>query len=514
MSSGSPGGRGISLSIGAGPRRAEPRAGDGVLHVLVAADCSGRAARGVREPIAGRRIQRVDVDRWDGVVASWRARVEAPLRSASGEPVWLEPRSLEELHPDRLLVDVPALAEIAALAKKLDTDPGAAAQLEALLGPGAAGASAPSEGAAPGAPGASSPTPGEASTPAAAESSADTLARLLGGASSGASTATASSAAAASPPGRVEPPARAAGKVDINQFIRAIIGAPPAKPEPRIDGGALRAAAEAELGRRLRLLLASPAFRALEATWRGIDALCRECPDEERVRLSVLDASFDELAADPTGLASCLDQSAPALLLVDHRFDAEAESLGALLRLLEVCHARDVELLAAAHPHLAGCAHFAEASHPEDNAWTLPEDASAAWTAVLHAREQGARFSLALPRFCLRQPYGASGEPLEHFRFEEILDTSDHEAFPWGNGAYLLARAIEVRHADGDRLLHPDGSLDVRELPVIHLDGDEDSRIKPCAESWLSERSLGRLRAGGFSVLLGLRDTDRVRVYF
>src|SRR5690606_28297381 len=145
-------------------------------------------------------------------------------------------------------------------------------------------------------------------------------------------------------------------KVDIDQFIRAVIGSPPAaQPEPTVERAALRAAAEAELGRRLRLVLGAPAVRALEATWRGIDDLCRNCPDEERVRWSVLDASFDELAADPAGLAACLEHSAPSHLLLDHRYDAEAGQLEALSRLVAVCQPREVELLAAAHPHLAGC---------------------------------------------------------------------------------------------------------------------------------------------------------------
>jgi hypothetical protein len=493
------------LSIGAGPRRSEPpRAGDAVLSVLVIADCSGRAARGVREPLGARRAQKVDVDRWEQVVASWQARVEAPL-GAAGEPVWLEPRSLDDLHPDRLLEQVAPLAEMASALKALDSDPGAAERLAAWLGP-AAQAPAPSA-----APTASSPA-APASATAAAESGTDTLARLLGGAAGG--------GAAGNRPGasgggvRTETSApHSAGKVDINQFIRAIIGSPPAKREAVVETTALAAAAEAELGRRLRLALAAPTLRALEATWRGIDGLCRNCPDEERVHLAVLDASFEELAADAAGLTACLERVAPSVLLVDHQFTAEAEPLRALARMLEVCQARDVELLAAAHPNLAGCAHFAEVSQPEDNEWVLPDDAAAAWAQVLHARERGARFGLALPRFCLRQPYGASGEPIEHFRFEEVLDASDHEAFPWGNGAYLLARAIGIRHASANRGLHPDGSVDVRELPVIYLDGDDESRIKPCAESWLSERSLGRLREAGFSVLLGLRDTDRVRVY-
>jgi type VI secretion system protein ImpC len=184
--------------------------------------------------------------------------------------------------------------------------------------------------------------------------------------------------------------------------------------------------------------------------------------------------------------------------------------------LLAVCHDRDVSLLTGARPELAGCAHFAELSQPQENEFVPCEDAREAWSALTRARDEGARLGLALPRFLLRQPYGASGEPLEHFAFEEILDASDHESFPWGNGVYLLVRALILDHA-GERPAHPDGSIDVRDLPVVYLEGDSprgvESRIKPTAEAWLSERALGALRAAGFSVLAGVRDTDRVRVY-
>jgi hypothetical protein len=254
MSSSSPGGRGISFSVGAGPRRPEPpRAAGGVLHVLVAADCSGRAARGLREPLANRRHQKVNVDRWDEVVASWRARVETPLRSAAGQPIWLEPRSLDDLHPDRWLAEIPALAELGGALKALATDAGAAAKLDALLGSAAqTGPAAAVSAAMPGvATSASAATAPAAASTAGTESGADTLARLLGGSSPGAGVSPAPA------------PQRAPGSVDIDRFIRSIIGAPePSKPVA-VQTGALAAAAEAELGRRLRLVLGTPALRAL-----------------------------------------------------------------------------------------------------------------------------------------------------------------------------------------------------------------------------------------------------------
>jgi EvpB/VC_A0108, tail sheath N-terminal domain/Type VI secretion system, VipA, VC_A0107 or Hcp2 len=511
MASSSSGGRGLSFSIGGLSPRGEgpsPNESD-VLRILVVADCSGRGSRGVLEPLAGRRAQPIDVERLEPVMRGWKARVQTPSFDPAGAPFWLEPRSLDDFHPDHLLANAAPLAELSSLRASLATDPAAAARLTARL---AAGPAADAIDVAAGVPGPRAVSSSDASgvdARRAGESGADMLSRLLGGAR-----------APAEPPRSEAPPAT--GKVDVDRFIRAIVanagGAVSSVPRPSAEATAvLAAAAQAELARRLRALLAAPALRALEATWRGVDGLCRHNPDEESVRVSVFDASFDELLASPGAVSALLSASASHVLLLDHLFTPAPDGLRALAAVLDICRDRDVSVLAGAHPHLAGCAHFNEVSHPEEDAVVLPDEAREAWDLVLAARARGARLGLALPRFLLRQPYGASGEPIESFAFEEILDASDHEAFTWGNGAYLLARALGIQRA-AERGVHPDGSIDVRDLPVVYLEGDArgndgESRIKPNAEAWLSERSLGRLRAAGFSVLLGMRDTDRVRVY-
>jgi type VI secretion system protein ImpC len=532
MASSSSGGRGLSFSIRAPSPRADRSgrsgADDDVLQILVVADCSGRGARGVVESLAGRRASAIRIEQLDGVMQAWRARVRTPLFDDAGEPFWFAPASLDDFHPDHLLRSAAPLVELAALRRAIATDAGAAARLSALL------EAARSAGGTPASAGSSEGVGTHAGATARvespSESGSDMLTRLLG-----------SAPASAQPvPAQPVPASRAAGKVDIDRFIRAIVdgagadvsathskspvpGRPvsgsPVPSGPRLSGealAALAAAAEAELGQRLRLLLATPAVRALEATWRGIDGLCRHNPDEMLVRVSVLDASFEEVAADLGEFTALLAAVAPGVLLIDHQFTPASEPLSTLSMLLDTCREREISVLAGAHPHLAGCAHFNEVSEPDTNDVDTLEVERAAWAEVLAARQRGARLGLALPRFLLRQPYGAAGEPIEHFPFEEILDVSEHEAFSWGNGAYLLARALGIQHVGG-RGVHPDGSIDVRELPVVYLEegalGSEESRVKPNAEAWLSERALGRLRAAGFSVLLGWRDTDRVRVY-
>jgi hypothetical protein len=488
-----------------------------VLHILVVADCSGRSARGVVAPLAGRRASAVRIEQLDGVMQAWRARVCTPLLDDAGEPFWFAPTSLDDFHPDHLLRSAAPLVELASLRVASATDADAAARLSALLA-AARLARGESAGAGSGEGGATD-AGATARLESPLETGSDMLTRLLG------------SVPATAPH---VPASREAGRVDIDRFIRAIVdgatgdgathsrsplpGSPvPSGPRPSADAlAALRAAAEAELGQRLRALLGTPDVRALEATWRGIDGLCRHNPDEALVRVSVFDASFEEVAAHLGELAVLLEAVAPNVLLLDHQFAPESDSLAVLAALLDLCREREVSVLAGAHAPLAGCAHFNEVSEPDTNAVEWRDDERAAWAEVLAARQRGARLGLTLPRFLLRQPYGGAGEPIEHFPFEEILDPSDHEAFSWGNGAYLLARALGIQHA-GERGVHPDGSIDVRELPVVYLEGgafgNDESRIKPNAEAWLSERALGRLRTAGFSVLLGWRDTDRVRVY-
>lgn len=483
-------GGGLSFSIDvAGATKKGARSADEPLHLLIAADCSGRSARRLHEPLAGRRVRRVDVGRLEAVFGAWGA--EVLLRLPSGQAVTLAPRELEELHPEQLLQNVAELAQLIELRDALDTDPGAAARLASLLArptsaaPAAAGVPAGSSNATPAVTG-------------AGESGEDTLSRLLG-------------AAPAAPRGPSTPAAGPRSGVDISGFIRSVV-ADSAPGAPSTGSAALRAAADLELGHALRALLSDPAFRSLEATWRGIDGLCRNCPDEERVRYSVVDAATAELSAHPSAVAALLEAERPSVLLVDHYFTASADDLQGLARLLSVCAEHDTALITGAHPGLAGCSHFAELADPGDEPLVWSEGAQAAWAEVTRLRSTGARLGLALPRFLLRQPYGKAGEPIEPLAFEELLDQNDHEAFAWGNGAYLLARALAVVHA-GAGGVHPDGSVDLRELPVVHLESDEGIRLKPCAEAWLSERAVGRLRAAGFSVLQGLRDTDRIRAH-
>jgi predicted component of type VI protein secretion system len=295
----------------------------------------------------------------------------------------------------------------------------------------------------------------------------------------------------------------------VGELIRGAVGDAASSQGPSGEQQARNSAAELELGHRLRALLHSAPFRALESTWRAIDSVCRNCPDEGLVRFQVIDASLAELLDDQEAFTALLEAQRPSLVVVDDYVAASAEALGALQPLLRACAAHRAILAIGASPALAGYQSFGVPAVPPEDV-TPPVSALDAWNALARTRSEGAQLALVLPRYLLRQPYGRLGEPLDQLEFEEVL-AGDHDAFLWGNGAYLAARALAERHAGGGSQL--DGSVELGDMPIVRLPDEDGYRLQPSAEAWLSERAVERLRAAGFTVLQGVRDSDRLRVH-
>lgn len=449
-------GRGLRFEIDLG--NATSKSGrlraDEPMGILIVADCSGRRARGVSAPLAERRARSVSVDNLDTVLAAFGAELELELGELS---VRLSPRSLDDLHPDQLLRSVAPLRELFEQRRAPD-----------------------SPAASPGGSGADS----------------DLLGKLLG--------------APAGSAGRPSPAVAPAGaRSVVDQLIRNAVGDAGLAAAPSTTEQARGAAAASELRMRLRALLHAPAFRALEATWRGIDGLCRNCPDEELVRYQVLDASTAELLAEPSAFEALLEAQRPSLVVVDDYVAASTEGIAALQSLLRACQAHAAILAIGASPALAGYASFVGSVAPPESV-APPPSALEAWQALEQTRAEGAQLALALPRYLLRQPYGKLGESLERLEFEEALG-GDHAAFLWGNPAYLAARALAERHARAASQL--DGSVELSDLPIVRLPDEDGYRLQPSAEAWLSERVVDGLQSAGFVVLQGVRDSDRLRVH-
>ncbi|HAV64591.1 MAG TPA: hypothetical protein DCY13_19760, partial [Verrucomicrobiales bacterium] len=300
-------------------QRREPEA---AMRLLFIADFSGRANRGIREPLANRKPRRVDADTFDAVMNGFEAAIRLPLVGAPAAVASISIGSIDDFHPDSLLKKIPSLAELLTIRKDLESSKAASAaeKLQSLLK------------LAP-------PKPAETKqasdsdtqdSGAGEESTGETLARLLGKA----------------PTENPHPAARAAEGMDAQAIIKRILSEPgKAAPPPPAGLTGLINAAKMELSDRLRSLLSHPDFQSVEAAWRGLDLLIRRCPDEERIAYHALDATLEELAADLDGLHRLLRDHAWGALIGGFQFGRSTADLSALAGLAAVSQSLGTAIL-------------------------------------------------------------------------------------------------------------------------------------------------------------------------
>jgi type VI secretion system protein ImpC len=455
--------------------------------LAVLGDFTGRGSRAVIEALGSRRPVRVDCDNLESVWRSLGAVVRLPTAGPFGADVELRFESLDDFHPDQLLLRVAALEALARTRERLlspGTATAAVAEAQQLL----ALPPQPLTSAAPG----GSP----------AESIQETMARLLGGC----------------PPAAAPADKPPTGGFDINALIKTIV-APSVVPGATPAQSAALGAVEVELAARLRAILHHPHFQAVEALWRGLDLLVRAHAGEEGIQLSLLDVSKEELMAElraqenleKSSLGRALGEPGWAVLVGAFTFDDSVADLEALGRLAKLSCLHGTAFMAAASPHLIGCDSLIQ--HPDPTDWTrgLDADGSAAWTA-LRALAEAPHLGLVLPRVLLRQPYGKGSDPIDAFPFEEMAGGAAHECFLWGNGAFVAAHVlVEQFCAEGWQMTFG-GPGELDGLPVFKFAEGSETRVKPCAEAWLSERAGERIVERGVMPLLSVKGRGSVRL--
>lgn len=479
-----------SFDLTVSPHRqpqATERGQQGRFSMIVMGDFSGRANRGVTEPLSTRKLLPVDVDSFGRAFAQLGAKLKLTGTAIPGGGFELTFASLDDFHPDNLLTSVPSLAKLVE-ARRLVVNPSTAEQgkaaLQALLG---AAVAPPATQLAPAA---ATPTP---------ESDDDTMARLLGGA-----------------PAPVKQTAAPASQIE--QFIRNVVTPHVLPASPPWQSGAV-AAAEMELTHRLNAILHDPHFQALEAAWRGVDLLVRRIESPEEIGLLLLDVSAAELQADlaahertdQSALFRLLRDRKPSLLLGNYTFGQTDDDLRALGKLAEMATRLSAPFVATAAPQLVGCDSFALHPDPDDWKVSLPANIASIWEA-LRRSPHAHRVGLAAPRFLLRQPYGKAGEVIEVFPFEEMPGEPAHECFLWGHPAVLCAcAAIDALQAGDTELAEFTGG-EIGDLPVHKFTDDGEVVVKPYAEAWLTDRAVIRILACGVLPVVPVKNQNTIRL--
>jgi type VI secretion system protein ImpC len=320
-------------------------------------------------------------------------------------------------------------------------------------------------------------------------------------------------------------PSRQPAADPLQAYIRKLVE-PHTVPGASADEAALLQVVDEVTAAQMRAILHHPAFQAVEAAWRVLALLVRRLDTDDKIKLCLLDVLFDELATDLK--AADLSTSRTYRVLVEqplgtpggvpwavvvgnYTFAPTVADAVLASRLAHLSQAASAPFLAGAHALFLGCASLAATPDPRD--WKQGPDpkGSELWQA-LRQLPQAAYLGLALPRFLVRQPYGAEGSDAECFAFEEMIPEADHEAYLWGNSAFACALLLGQAYEHMGWRLRPGVVEDVDGLPTWVRKVDGDRALLPCGETLLLDRAADALRKRGLIAVQSIQGRDAIRI--
>ena len=428
-------------------------------------------------PLDARRAVRLDVESFDEAFARIAPRVVVAGYGEGGADHTLLPGSLDDLHPDAILREVPALRSLASL-------------LSTARDPATFREASPSRPAPP--------------APAAEEDAA-TLQRLLG---RGPSPAASAAGAAESAVDRL-----------VREAVKPYIVAGPDPRQAEVVAGL-----EAAVAAALRVVLRRPTLQALEARWRSLRRLVFGIESGGPVGVFALDVTPDEWHADlaaggdgpPPALRRAIEGAAAkegipgfALIVLDATFEARIEDAADLRGWGALAEAARAPILAHAGASLAGAASVADLDDPAR--WTKPSGEPARAWSELRRGPLASRVALALPRILARAPYGALSDPIETLPFEEVSDDPGDEGFAWSGAAWTCAELIAAAAAGGHEApLSVAGAIE--DLPFAIYTAGGGRKIRPCSEVLIPDRAAEALLDAGLVPVIADTARSAVRI--
>jgi predicted component of type VI protein secretion system len=462
----------LNLEISARTAKASASPSDeDQLRILVSGDFGGHSGL-ARQSGQNADSVRVDFDNFDSAVAHFEPSID--FGAGKDDALTLRFRCLEDFHPDKLLFNFDPLLQLVELRERLldpATSSAACSEVKKLLQLSSASSEAPTT--IPDQP------PGQI------------LDQLLGKPLS-------------------DRAYRGSAESRADHLIKQILGTP-SDTVPGEDLKTIRTALEREISKRLRETLHHTSFQALEATWRGLDFLVRNLPDNAILRVAdlskpALSAFLVDGVSDDTPITSLVTAFRPALILGIYSFGPEDHRLlGAIAR---VCETGQTWFVAGAMPELAGWKSFHSQTGRIGGA-SLPEIDE---IAALRTSREANHLGLILPRFLLRQAYGIRSDPIETFAFEEFDSAPEHESHLWGNSAFLCGHLMSQNFAESGWDFDAGQGGEISGLPVQRIVSGNEVDAKPCAEVWLSETAGEAIRSRGIMPVLSIRGRDAVRI--
>jgi type VI secretion system protein ImpC len=319
------------------------------------------------------------------------------------------------------------------------------------------------------------------------------------------------------------------------ELLRRLLDEPPTPTVQRLDRSLIDRmidAVDERLSAQVDRLLHHPEVKHLESQWRGLKHLVDQVDFRENIRIEVLNASKDDLAADfdespelpSSGLYHHVYRQAFGVLggkpygviTTTYEFGAGAQDVAVLRNLGALGAMAHVPILGNAGPRFFGVDSLAELGRIKDLQAHFEGPSFARW-AGLREREDSRYIGLCLPRFLLRAPYGRreSELPVKAFGFSETV-IGDHDAYLWGPASIALTAKIAASFAKYrwcPNIIGPQGGGAVLDLPLHDYEAGGEIHTKAPCEVCIDDRLEYELAEQGFIGMVFRKESDNAAFF-
>jgi type VI secretion system protein ImpC len=282
------------------------------------------------------------------------------------------------------------------------------------------------------------------------------------------------------------------------------------------------------ISEQLSEVMHNPEFQKLEATWTGLQYLCKHTSTGAGMKIQVFNATKKELIKD-FKTAIDFDQSALfkkvyeeefgtfggapfGTLIGDFEISRQPEDMYFVEQMSHVAAASHAPFISAASAELFGLETFTDLGKPRDMSKVFDTVDYAKWRSFRESED--ARYvGLTVPHFLGRLPFNPKdGTTVEGFNFVENVDGTNHSKYLWVNAAYAMgARLTSAFESYGwcAAIRGVEGGGLVEDLPTHTFKTDEGEVALKCpTEIAITDRREKELSDLGFIPLVHCKNTD------
>ncbi|KAA8705512.1 type VI secretion system contractile sheath large subunit [Pseudomonas cannabina] len=287
---------------------------------------------------------------------------------------------------------------------------------------------------------------------------------------------------------------------------------------------------DSKLSRQMDEILHHADFRALEASWRGLQLLIERTDFRENIKVELLSISKQDLLEDfedsPEVVQSGLYKhvytaeygqfggNPVGAIIADYFFSPSAPDVKTMQYVSSVACMAHAPFIAAAGPGFFGLEQFTGLPDIKDLRDHFEGPQFAKWQSF-RQQEDARYFALTVPRFLLRAPYEPEENPVKTFAYRENV-ANDHEHYLWGNTAYAFATKLTDSFAKFrwcPNIIGPLSGGAVEDLPLHHFHSMGEIETKIPTEVLVSDRREYELADEGFIALTMRKGSDNAAFF-